>query len=868
MVTIILTRCWPLLVLLAAPVLASWPALIGDTDPLALTSGLVSSARPGLLPGVWTLDLNAGITTQALGHLAAGQWLAGEVPWWNPYTGIGMPLAGQMQGAPLFLPFVLLLHLDNGPLLLKLVLQAIAGMSCFALLQALAAGRLASLLGGLLFALSGTFAWLSHGPMMPVAFLPLFLLGIERAREAGHRLIAVAVALSILAGFPETAYLDGLLALLWFFWRLRTHPQPWVFARRVMAGGVIGLALAAPALWSFLHLVLNGTVENHAALSGILDPLPSAVPKAAMATWLFPALFGPILAFPDRAGGLAQTVGYLGGFFGILPVLLALLGLWQTRLRGLRLALVGWIVLGIGGVAALPGLGHLFYAIPLMRQAIAARYAIVGWEMAIVVLAGLAIDDWRRGDLARDAILRSAVLMAALSAGALALGWPLLDAIRQEHAGFLRWPLGSVLWAGMLSSALLALAARSATRRRCGLLAALVVIEAAGWFALPLLSAPRDVVIDRPAVAYLKANAGLQRFYSMGPYRANYGAYFETAQLNHELLPLPANWSAHVQTALDPTSHPIMFRGDEPPSPGHAEQLRRNLAHFEALGVRYVVAPAGQDPFSADFASAKQSTLTTSRALFPGQSIAGVIDGAVVRDGDVVTVALSLGTYLGQADGDLVVELCTPAACRGGRLALAQAQDNAMARITLDAPLRVREGEDIRFRLDHEGGSQAVAVWLPQAERSPRLVIGLQQATPHPDRVYADALLEIYRLPDAAPYFESPCAIVIQDRRRLQADCETPSRLVRRELFFPGWRATVNGAEVQVSLVDQVLQAVKLPAGHSEIRFSYAPPYAWLCWIISALGAAGLIAVRVGRRLDDGQHTTSLHNALSAPKLR
>ena len=200
------------------------------------------------------------MTLQSLGGLAAAEWLRGVIPWWNPYSGIGLPLAAEMQPGAFFLPFVLLLHLGHGLILLKIALQAVAGLATHALLRRLGLTRAAALLGGICYQLNGTFAWFSDAPITPIAFLPLFLLGIEHALEAartgrrgGWAAIGVAVGYSLYAGFPETAYLNGLLALAWAVLRFATaargvRPS---FLARVAAGGISGLLAAAPLLLPF-----------------------------------------------------------------------------------------------------------------------------------------------------------------------------------------------------------------------------------------------------------------------------------------------------------------------------------------------------------------------------------------------------------------------------------------------------------------------------------------------------------------------------------------------------------------------------------------------------------------------------------------
>ena len=86
---------WPL-ILVAAVLLANLPALIGlvDMNPIVPFGDVGFVHLAGYLPGRSFYDPNIGFTSQALGHLAAMDWLHGIVPWWNPYEGFGAPLAG------------------------------------------------------------------------------------------------------------------------------------------------------------------------------------------------------------------------------------------------------------------------------------------------------------------------------------------------------------------------------------------------------------------------------------------------------------------------------------------------------------------------------------------------------------------------------------------------------------------------------------------------------------------------------------------------------------------------------------------------------------------------------------------------------
>ena len=254
----------PIVLLLLFPFALQVPLwLLGlSTDPIWFYSSIASGMH--LVPGSPFLDPNAGFTSQALGHLAAWDWVHGVIPWWNPYTGIGVPLAGELQPGAFFLPFNLLLLLKEGVLWQRIAMQIIAGLATYALLRELGLSRLAALLGGALFAVNGVIAW-TPGPAAVYCsspFLPCLLWGIERARKpaqgaASILAIGLAIAWSILTGFPEPAYISGLLALAWGVYRLASAPARWVLARRALGGFALGLLVTTPLLIAFVDYLLQ-----------------------------------------------------------------------------------------------------------------------------------------------------------------------------------------------------------------------------------------------------------------------------------------------------------------------------------------------------------------------------------------------------------------------------------------------------------------------------------------------------------------------------------------------------------------------------------------------------------------------------------
>jgi hypothetical protein len=65
--------------------------------------------------------------------------------------------------------------------------------------------------------------------------------------------------------------------------------------------------------------------------------------------------------------------------------------------------------------------------------------------------------------------------------------------------------------------------------------------------------------------------------------------------------------------------------------------------------------------------------------------------------------------------------------------------------------------------------------------------------------------------------------------------------LTRRETYFPGWRATIDGRTAHLERVDGVFQSVTVPAGTHRIAFAYAPPHIEFAYAALALGCAWLL---------------------------
>jgi hypothetical protein len=700
-----------------------------DPNPLAARSGLLSTVVAGLAGAQPTIDPNNGFVSQAIGHLAALDLLGLHLPWWNPFEGTGAPLLGETQSAALFAP-TLLTAISNGQLYEHILFELVAGGATYLLLRRLSIHRLAATAGGIAFALNGTFAWFMHATVNPVALLPLLLLGIEMAagaaregRRGGWWLIAVAGALSVYAGFPEVAYIDALMGVVWFGWRLAGLDRSARGRLLAKAGaGVLGaVLLAAPMLVAILDTFTHSDLGAHGGtLFSGAHLGPDAIPQL-----LLPYVYGPIFTFTGSRGQLIAEWGTVGGFLSVSLLLFALMGLGDRTRRGLKLMLLAWGVLVFARMFGEPPLlGHVLGLLPGMSRVAFFRYADAALELSAVILAAAGLDDaLRRPDrrrlLAGGAVALALVVLAAVGARSM------VDVL---GASFARRPY---YWLSVAVGVLVVVAGtvaalRAPARWRAPILCGLLALESLGLFVAPELAAPRAVTIDLAPVAYLQRHLGTGRFFTLGPLQPDYGSYFKLAELNVNDIPVPDRFAHYVNTRLDPGVDPTVFVGNYGgerswfvPSP--EQELARHLTGYREAGVRYVLTSAGQP-------------------------IAPAIPG------------------------------------------------------------------------------------LTAVFRSPTTLI--------------------YRLSGAQPYFTAPgCQVRAAGREAVTLICAGPATLVRRETYFPGWSASIDGRSVRVRPDHGDFQQLTVPAGRHVVRFGFVPPgMAWaglgllvgLLW----LAAAGLRARR------------------------
>ncbi|MHC5065015.1 MAG: glycosyltransferase family protein [Planctomycetota bacterium] len=434
----------PILAIVLAPLLFLAPSIFGDRSYVPFDLAQYPPQSTGLSPAdleeirsqTANMDISElPVTVIPELELAGEELRAGQLPLWNPYARFGGPLLGNGLDGLFYPPNAVLLLSDDPASMLGLLAWlafVIAGLLMFGLLRALDLSPGASLLGALVFALSGTLT--ANAPFYMRLNALIWLPGMMHAclllvRRQGRERIPPACALSVcmgmswLAGFPPYALLSSMLLAAWaglLCLRCATQTDAKAGLRLagwVLAAGILGIALGAAQLlptleYSFASFRGQGQSGNSLASQGF-DP-------AGFLGMLMPTLFGDpsMNSLPpyDRsplvhllfsrsswtseinASGLTIPAGTpffpqrynfteYSIFIGILPLLLAILG--ATRRSPFRAVALTLTVL-FACIATAPSWLAWLYSMPGFNTIAPQRYmAALAPLLAMLSAAGL-----------------------------------------------------------------------------------------------------------------------------------------------------------------------------------------------------------------------------------------------------------------------------------------------------------------------------------------------------------------------------------------------------------------------------------------------------------------------------------------------
>ena len=349
-------------------------------------------ARYGLTkqPGVVIHDIHGDQILQMIPwtQLAWTQVHHGQLPLWNPYAALGMPLAFNWQSATFSLPS-LVGYL--APLRLAFTAQVlttlvVAGSGGFVLGRLLRMSVLAATFAGTVFELSGAFMFWLGWPIGSVlswagwlfAAVLLIMRGNHRVRSITF--FAVALAFAVYGGQP-----DALTLLL---------VSVFLFAVTLLVLRARKLGGSGPILRPFFDLAVAG-------VAGLALAAPLALPGYQVAGGAIRTFegstFGRQVAWTSQdlgnlafqgLNGLATNLSPI--YLGVIVVVLAIAGAWFTRREPTVIALIA-IGVVMGAIAFVQPVENLLHLIPGL-QAVRWYRSVVLMGLSVSMLGGLGID--------------------------------------------------------------------------------------------------------------------------------------------------------------------------------------------------------------------------------------------------------------------------------------------------------------------------------------------------------------------------------------------------------------------------------------------------------------------------------------------
>lgn len=442
---------------------------------------------------------------------AAREIHEGRFPLWNPYASTGFPFFASPHTALLF-PLNALAYLLPAPTALTLISilkLSTAGLGMYWFLRLLSVAPIAAVVGSVAFMLNGALvAWLQWPFGSVMACLPWLFGATERLRQRGDlrgvAALAIAVAVSVFAGYPQAAFHAFLATGAYAACRAIGTARWASFLVRFTTGAGLGVALASVQLFPFLEYLWASSAFAYRAE---WMPVVSLTPRH-MITFLMPYYYGSPTG-RDFWGLL--NLNHITASVGLVPwvVLPAALVAWsraETKFFFGLAALTGAMVYGVPLVT--PAVASL----PLLSLTITARIvSLFAFSLCALGAIGLdAIGTAQRGPMnaigARVKFIF--VSMVVIAFFFVVANYPTLVRPAAKVSIFVQY-LSFLFLLTLATLVVLRLLRERGTPLRWWL--ALVLVQVASVFPLPITSNP---IVDArlfypapPALRFLQAES-------------------------------------------------------------------------------------------------------------------------------------------------------------------------------------------------------------------------------------------------------------------------------------------------------------------------------------------------------------------------
>lgn len=400
---------------LATAVAVLVPALVHGTSlgPFDFLSQFGLSLHPGVTVHNST---NSDLIQQFIPWttLAWTQVHHGQLPLWNPYSALGMPLAFNWQSATFSVPTMLsyLVPVRFAFTVQLLVTVVVAGTGVYVLGRVLRLGVLGCVFAATVYELSGPLiGWLGwpQASVMSWAgwlFATALLVVGDRHRVRDIALFAFVLACMIYAGFPEALVLLG-LALAVFLVVLLGLRVPQLGGSGpilhpvvdLAVGAVAGAALAAPLVLPGLQLVSKSWRSSSGALSADHVGLPTH----DLVNVVFQGFYGLPVAGSQWFGSQIFVYPGTAAYVGVTALVLAVTGL-ALRRKSREVIAFGAVLILMAAVVFVPPVISLMNRLPYVGGVLWVR-VVMPMVLAVAVLSGVGIDVLIRSRKERTVLL-------------------------------------------------------------------------------------------------------------------------------------------------------------------------------------------------------------------------------------------------------------------------------------------------------------------------------------------------------------------------------------------------------------------------------------------------------------------------------
>jgi hypothetical protein len=774
-------------------------------------------------------------------HARSRQYLlAGELPLWNPYSGLGQPFAAQGEGSPYFPVSIARSLLPYSQAnYVTVAFFYLSGVFAYLFVARLGASSPAALLAGIAWSLSGALSLHLGRPnfadqicMVPIMFWAV-LAAVQSQTLGRYVVLAIVSFLHVIAGHIQIALLSGLGAPLfgvWYAWLTRPDLRSWL-RDSMLALGAFGLgnALGGFSLFPMLEAIRTSFSKNLPSI-GFLTSLPDANIVGFLMPYLLGQPFYESWLTGPRGGAIAWDD--LFAFSGLVPaaiVAVALPGVLRRSLleRGLFLFFAGGFVALLLRYLSAPPFAALNLLPILDRQT--PKHANGVMVFFLVVAAGLALDVLPRTCRRHGWIGLGSLLAFLVGLVLTVVGQVSVSGRFEPGEIFVPSLFMTFTVVGLIVLAIWLSLGRDRGSRHAAILFGGVAVAELSLY-VPLGSAEPSFLLARLGLSVIIAGAALLLAFDRPRLAAILGIVVLVGYA--ALVPWPRS------------GLPRQFEADQPPSfmrwlMEHETVDDRSfgiLPDWSSIGPVQDISAVG--PLApAEFLELVRLISDEPTALEYSKTTHFMLSGPWSYNLGQYVRARSVFDWLG------VRYLVLNRQYFGG-----SGRRDAVP--LTEPPLGLREVyEDRRAYILASSGAQSRAeLWSGYDVADDQAAI-LARLKRDPSAILQAPRVEIGQLPADSPPSapqRTRIAVPINTYRPnavdLDVNAEAAGLLVLKDVYTPGWSATLNGHDVPIVRVNGLVRGVFIPtAGQYTVRFTYRPA-SFVSGLYLSLATAALLA--------------------------